>query len=618
MRHKLKAALAGVATLAAGGGTLLGLAGAAFAAPTTPAWEPDPSTAAPYGSVVFYDTSGNVVTGGSNLSHLFDFAATTTPGEAGAIKATLFFAAPNHSLPTSSWTAAQDGLSTAYPSTTAPPPITGPGFANPVVTDGPTGANLTAALGSFVLDSTNGYANIIEVRVKTNKSSAANTGYWESDIAYDPAGAAPATVDGLTVAPGTWQQLFPVVQTTTTAITNVTPPSPQNLPAGQTNGLDVSLTATVTPSETGTVQFFDGTTALGAPVAVSGGTATGTASAPAIGTHSYTAVYTPSGGTEVQGSTSAAVSYQVNPPQTATTTSLAGPATANQFSPETYTATVTPTLSPDGGSVAYTATGTGSTTGTTSLGTAPETAGTSTLNIASLGLAAGTYNVTATFTPTSNTFASSTSAAVPLTVSASPCPGAPDPSGATCTDTQNIQATVNPGSLTITTPYTATSPFVLPDLTLNASATLLQSSATFPKAGDPSIVVHSSLAGNPNWTVSVTDSDLSCSTGSCTTPVAGDFQKINGENLGLTAGATNGAVPSASFPGTVAFTDNPAASGVSPTDPGSLGLKNGPHTFAKSSGGGNGSVGLSGTLSLNAPTATQAGTYTGTITFTVG
>jgi hypothetical protein len=284
----------------------------------------------------------------------------------------------------------------------------------------------------------------------------------------------------------------------------------------------------------------------------------------------------------------------------------------------TYNASESPTPTPDGGTFTFNYVGTGTTTGSGTLGSATETAGTGALNISQLTLPPGTYNVTATFAPTSTAFASSTSQPVALTVTAPTCPGAPV-QGASCTDTQNIDVTVNPGSLTITTPYTAANPFVLPAMTLNSTATMLQTSARFPNANDPQISVQSSLSGNPNWTVSVTDSDLSCASGACTTPVAGDFQSINGENLGLSGGGSNTPLPSASFPGTVAFTDNlPASPAVAPSDTGSQGLKNGPHTFAKSSGGGNGSVSLFGTLTLNAPTATQAGTYTGTITFTVG
>jgi hypothetical protein len=615
----MKSLLAGIGTLAIAGASTLGLAGTAFAGTgggtSNPAWEPDPNSASPYGNIVFYDANGNVVTSGTNLSSLFTYAAATTPSPVAATtkKASLFFAAPDHTNnQLTTWATAQTGGNTTWPSTTAPAPITGPGFNNPVWTGSTTApADLNSALGGLSLDSTAGYANIIQVRLTSTNTSP---NYWSTDIAYNT-GSSAITVDGVSVAAGGWAQLFPNYTTTTTALA-ANPPSPQNTTGSATAGQTVALTATVSPSTAaGTVQFFDGSTSLGTST-VTGGTATGSAPTPSFGTHSYTAVFTPTGGTEVVGSTSSALSYVVNAPATPTNTSLAGPATSAQYGSVSYTATVTPTLTPDGGQFTFTATGTGSTTGTTSLGTATEAAGTGTLHVSSLTLAPGTYNVTATFAPTSSTYSGSTSQPVALTVTAPTCPGAPDPSGATCSDQQNIQVTVDPGSLTITTPYTATNPFVLPNMQLNAGATMLQSSATFPKAGDGSITVHSSLAGNPNWTVSVTDTDLSCASGSCTTPVSGQYQSINGENLGLTNGASD--APSANFLGTVGFTAIPPANGVSPTDSAGGGLKGGPHTFATSSGGGDGTVNMTGTLSLNAPTATQAGTYTGTITFTVG
>ena len=625
MKFTLKRAAAGVATLALAGGGLMSFASAAFAGggSPNPAWEPDPNSATPYGNVVFYDTNGNVVTSGTNLSHLFDYAVATSGPDTGANKATLYLAAPNHSLPTSSWATSIQSASNTFPNSAAPNPIKGPGFTNPVDTLTATDANLSAALGGFTLDTTAGYANIIQVRVKDSGAGGAGSGsnYWSTDIAYNN-GTSAITVDGVSVAPGSWQQIYPNYTTTATAL-SANPASPQNTSTGATAGSNVTLTATLTPtgptaSPGGTVSFFDGTTLIGTGT-VSGNTASTTWNTPAFGSHSLTAQFVPTGGTEVQGSTSPAQNYVVNAPKTPTSTTVTGPATAAQYSPVTYNASETPVPSPDGGSFSFDYVGTGTTTGSGTLGNATETGGTGSLNITQLTLPPGTYNITATFTPTSTTFAGSTSQPIALTVTAPTCPGAPDPSGATCTDTQNIQVTVNPGSLTITTPYTSTNPYVLPAMTLNTAATMLQSSARFPNSTDPQILVHSSLAGNPNWTVSVTDSDLSCASGSCTTPVTGQFQKINGENLGLTGGASNTPLPSASFPGTVAFTDNPAASPpVAPTDPGSLGLKNGPHTFAKSSGGGNGSVSLYGTLSLNAPTATQAGTYTGTVTFTVG
>jgi hypothetical protein len=599
-------------------------ASAAFAGGgSTPPWDntgtppADPNSQAPYGSIVFYDTNGNVVTGGTNLSHLFDYAVATTGPDSGATKATLFFAAPNHSLPTSSWATSIQSASNTFPNSSAPNPIKGPGFTNPVDTLASTDANLSAALGGFTLDTTSGYANLIQVRLKDSGAGGAGSGssYWSTDIAYN-SGSSGVTVNGVSVAPGAWAQIYPNFTTTTVGLT-ANPPSPQTTPAP-----NVTLTANITPAPAGTVggtvTFFDGTTVIASGVAVSGNSASTTWTSPSQATHSITAQFIPTGGTQVQGNTSPAQNYVVSAPATPTSTSVTGPASAAQYSAVTFTASETPVPSPDGGSFTINYAGTGTTSGSGQLGTATESAGTGSLSITQLTLPPGTYNITATYAPTSTSFSGSTSQPIPLTVTAPTCPGAPV-QGASCTDTQNTQVTVDPGSLTITTPYTSTNPFVLPNMTLNAAATALQTSARFPNSGDPQIVVHSSLNGNPNWTVSVTDSDLSCASGACTTPVAGDFQKINGENEGLTGGASNTALPSASFPGTVAFTDNAAAfPPVSPTDAGSQGLKNGPHTFATSSGGGNGSVSLFGTLSLNAPTATQAGLYTGTITFTVG
>ena len=63
---------------------------------------------------------------------------------------------------------------------------------------------------------------------------------------------------------------------------------------------------------------------------------------------------------------------------------------------------------------------------------------------------------------------------------------------------------------------------------------------------------------------------------------------------------------------------NPAANGVAPADPGSLGLGGtSPHTIATVNHG-LGSVEMAGTLTLIAPSSTEPGLFTGTITFTVG
>jgi hypothetical protein len=110
-------------------------------------------------------------------------------------------------------------------------------------------------------------------------------------------------------------------------------------------GHSVTFTARVTGnSPTGTVQFLDGATSLGTPVALTAGVAALSTSSLAVGPHSITAVY--SGDASNPGSTSAALSETISPNPSATTVvSSLNPAIAGN--PVTFTATVTGT-SPTG------------------------------------------------------------------------------------------------------------------------------------------------------------------------------------------------------------------------------------------------------------------------------
>lgn len=579
MKLRLKSALAGAAALAIAGGGLVVTAGTAYAA--APAWEPDPNAR---GAVVFYDAAGNVLTGGSNLSHLADYLAVTTAGSTGATKANLLFALPDHTKATGAWSTGAGSASTNYPNAAAPAPITGPGFAKPVVTLGAADADLASFISGSSPDTTTGYANVYQIRVKDSGPSGAGSGaqYWETNVV---------------VSGSSWSVLYPTVTTTTTSLTLTPSSSPQ--PHGSTIG----LSATVAPAVTGTLQFFDGTTALGSPAAITPSSLTATYNdAAADGAHAYQAVFTPAGGTTVQGSGSPVRNMTVNPPQTGTSVALGvSPATAPQYAPVTFTANASEADAPATAGLAGTVTFVegASTIGSQNVndGTAGE------YKLTTTALAQGVHTVHAVFTPSNNGYATSTSPDVTVTVTAAQCPGSPDPSGATCSADANTQVTVNPGSLTITTPYSAAHPFVLPDMVMNPSATLFVSSARFPASGDPDITVHSSLAGDPNWTVSVTATDLTSGS-----------KSINGENLGLTGGTVTSSVPASR---TVTFTDVPAGNGVAPGATTGAGLKGGPHTFVKTTNGGSGSVSMYGTLTLNAPVSTQAGTFAGVITFSV-
>ncbi len=93
---------------------------------------------------------------------------------------------------------------------------------------------------------------------------------------------------------------------TTTTLT-VTPSGPQS------QGTQATLKATVTPSAAGTVQFKDGTTNLGGPVAVnvSNGTASKNVGAARVGQHQLTAVFTPTNPAAFGPSTSTPVTKTV-------------------------------------------------------------------------------------------------------------------------------------------------------------------------------------------------------------------------------------------------------------------------------------------------------------------
>lgn len=73
---------------------------------------------------------------------------------------------------------------------------------------------------------------------------------------------------------------------------------------------NVSLTATVSPTAAGTVQFLDGATSLGT-VAAAGGSATLTVSTLALGSHSLVAAFTPANPGAFTASTSAAIDYTI-------------------------------------------------------------------------------------------------------------------------------------------------------------------------------------------------------------------------------------------------------------------------------------------------------------------
>jgi hypothetical protein len=269
--------------------TTVAVAPSAFA--DTPAWEPD--TNGNGGTLTFYDASGHQITGGTDLTHLFDYAAGSTAEDPDAFhKASLSFAYPDHLQPTSSWFVNGGTAAATYPVATAQNDLATVPADHPVAHPGPTEMNLSAALGAAVLDSTAGYANIVQIRMQQSGSSAS---YYTADISYD-------------LGAGTWTEVFPAASSAVSTSTAL-----GSSPAGQqAGGSPVTLTATVTPAAAaGTVQFKDGVNKLGSPVAVSGGVARLTTSGLTAGTHSLSAAFSPTDANAFAPSSSTPQSYRI-------------------------------------------------------------------------------------------------------------------------------------------------------------------------------------------------------------------------------------------------------------------------------------------------------------------
>jgi hypothetical protein len=173
-------------------------------------------------------------------------------------------------------------------------------------------------------------------------------------------------------------------------------------------GTPVTLTATITPlTAAGTVQFKDGTTNLGNPVAVVNGMASGSTSKLAVGRRSLTATFTPANPAAFSPSTSPPVEFIV------TGTGAAGGATAtstglttNPASPVSHGTTVTliAAISPVAavGTVQFK-------DGTVNLGN-PAVVSNGVATTTTSTLAVGGHRLTAVFSPTNPAvFGSSTS-----------------------------------------------------------------------------------------------------------------------------------------------------------------------------------------------------------------
>ena len=219
-----------------------------------------------------------------------------------------------------------------------------------------------------------------------------------------------------------------VKSTTTTSLAST--PNPSTL------GATVTLTASVTPAAaSGSVQFFNGSTLLGASNLSGGQAQLAVANLPA-GTDLLTAVY--GGDANNSGSTSAALAQVV---KAATSTGLTSSPNPSTFgSPVTLTANVTPASAT--GSVQFF-------NGSALLGTANLSAGTAQLTVANLP--AGTDSLTAVYSGDANNAPSTSGARVQTvnkansTTTISASPASQSNSGQTVTFTAKVTPTAGTG-----------------------------------------------------------------------------------------------------------------------------------------------------------------------------
>jgi hypothetical protein len=588
-------------TLVATGGVVLGMAATAFA--VTPPYEPD--TTNQLGQILFYDASGTLVTTGSTTAALPQFAVATTNDPVLAnTSATLYGYTPVSGQPAPLWSGEQLSGTTTFP-VASPANVAAAGLHRPVVT---TTGSLT--LADLIADFPNtnaagsGYEGLYQLRILT----AGNTQWWAAD---------------LQVTGTTWTLAYVTPAASTTTLT-ATPPSPQTAPASA-----ITLTATVTNNAAGSVVFTDTT---GAPTQVGstqtlpgtgGGTNQVSVNIPAglgVGTHTYTAAYTPAVGALFTGS-SGPLTYQVNAtPADSTSTSLSFtlPVTVGDtFTMSSHVAdTTVPATTPVG-------TVTWKDGATTIAGpTAVDASGNASAGPSAFGLGSGSHSIVAIFTPTNPaTFNASQSA--PIAFSLSPAAGDPCTNGGAypsdtrtnvCIDDQTVVTTVPRGNLFISTPYTPANPFDLGTMQLSPNGTTLHTSAPFGSAAAPAsgVTIIDTRSAGEGWTAAVKSNDFTSGTNS-----------INACNLGFT-GVTPSYISGNAIDGvakivTTTNVPNGGAPGMAAGAACSTGLAGSApgHTFASLATNGTGSVYVYGLMDLYAPTSTPAGLYAATVTFTI-
>jgi hypothetical protein len=270
----------------------------AGAAGTTPTFEPDPGAV---GTVTLYNAAGAPITSGSTTDAPLATYYKASGPKVGSFpfnlgNVTLY--TPQDGVATGSWTTgeqitASQNYTTAQPG--YPAGLTDP-TSNVVIKGLATDETLATHITNFPSASSLN-AGVYQIRVYTSTSAIT---YYTADIK---------------VTGSSWSLVYPTV-----AVAEATSTALAASPAGTADtSTPVVLTATVTDTPTpatkptGTVTFKDGATTLQAGVAVNA-SGVATYSVPqstlSLGSHSFTAEYTPSG--NFIASTSSAVAYSIS------------------------------------------------------------------------------------------------------------------------------------------------------------------------------------------------------------------------------------------------------------------------------------------------------------------
>jgi hypothetical protein len=613
--------------VAAGGAIVAGFAGVAHAAGPPP-WETSGSGGGPAdpneaGGLLFFNSAGQQITGGS-VSSLGAFVEGTTTLHTGDTKATLFAFTPVNGQPAGSWSNDQLSGSTTYPVSS---PANLASSTLPVVSNPTSNLSFTAYESEFPnndTSTTDGYAGLYQLRLFTS-SPVTTTTYDSADILISGTGSS-----------ATWTVDYPSptpIATTTVVTSNASTleASPTGNGTAVYTGVSINLRVTVTAADgsspAGTVQFENGSTAIGSPVTVSGGSATLPDSTLPVGTDTINAVFTPAAaGTDSSGDTlvgyasstnnsanSASVPIVQAPADNTSVALVPSPMSSVADTAVTLTATVSDTtdagttLGSGSGSVLFYDNGSTNsasiTASSTLLGTVPVgSGGSAALSYGSF--ATGSHYIVAQFQPTNPaTFNGSTSAAVLYTATAPTVTPALAP----------VTVTIPAGSLTITTPYTTASPFALGTASLTPSTGNFTASATFGSSADSGtgytgVTVTNTRSGDAGWSAYVEASNFA---------EQGGGGVINAQNLSFTGVAAAYITGDNLSPTNPITTENDTSSSeYAPGATGTDGLAGIPHQFATKAQPDTGTVGIYGTLSLRAPSSTPAGTYSTTLTFT--